>query len=213
MKWLFEVIAATGVILGAIRVIYEMTTLTKTRLKDNYQFAKDFLEHLERTPNTHHLVMDRGYYALAGTTAISVAEIAYLIRLTNPDKSLRTYVQSRKYLEIKHDHHKIGLRQKYKTAWSRGWRKAVYFFLYLFGACLSMSPFILQKPLGQAPEFLLMMLVTLPSFGFLAFDSLRAFMKIKSAEELVHDQSEHVQKIVVPQTSQVSNLSRLPRER
>jgi len=197
VKWLFEVIAAVGVVLGAIRVIYDMTTVTRSRLKEDYLFAKGFLKSLEQEPNTHHLVMDRGYYALAGTTAITVAEIAYLISLTHPDKSLRSYIAARKYLQIMPSSYKVGFRKKYKNPWSRRWRKSVYLFMYLMGASLSMSPLILQKPLGLEATSLLMMIVTVPSFGFLAFDSLRSFMKIKAGEELVRDQTEHVQKLIV----------------
>jgi hypothetical protein len=192
-----KVILALAAMAGVAKIIYEFSAGGKLRLKDEYRFAKEFLNELSSNEKLHHLAIERGYYALAGTSSIKVSEIKYLISLTSPDRRLKDYVLSRKYVELKQRSNRIDFRDKYKSGFSRVWRKIVFVSVYFVGSCLAFSPLLLIKPFGLEPKFMLLILVTLPCFGFFAVDSMRGFVKIVRGEALVKEQEEHAPLIYV----------------
>jgi hypothetical protein len=192
-----KIIMAIGAIIGVAKIIYELSSSSKLKLREEYKFAKEFLTDLDEEIPPHHLAIERGYYALAGTSSIQVSDIKYLITLSNPDKSLRDYALSRKYVELNKKLHKIDFRSKYQSNFSRIWRKSFYIFIYILASLLAMSPILLAAPLNLGPKFMLLALVTIPGCGFFAFDALRSAMKIMRGEALVKEQEKHVPLIIV----------------
>ncbi|VVP88551.1 hypothetical protein PS938_01354 [Pseudomonas fluorescens] len=178
-------------VLGIAKIIYEFSAGSKLRLRDEYRFAKEFLCDINQTPKPHPLAIERGYYAIAGTSSIKASEIAHLISLAGPDKSLKDYVLARKYVVLSEQNHKIEFRKKYSGKWSRNWRKTLYLSVYFLASLLAVSPLILAKPLNLEPKFMLVTWVTAPCFGFFAFDALRNFIKIMRGEALINMQEKH----------------------
>jgi hypothetical protein len=205
VELVIKTIAALAAIAGVAKIIFEFSVGGKLRLREEYRFAKEFLNELESNSKLHHLAVERGYYAIAGTSAIKVPEIKYLISLTNADGRLKDYVLSRRYVELKEKTNRIDFRDKYKKRWSRVWRKAVYLSVYFIGSFLALSPLLLVKPLGLEPKYMLMVFFTLPCFGFFAVDSLRGFVKVARGEALVKEQEEHAPLIFVNKDHKKSN--------
>lgn len=194
---ILKIIMAIGVMIGAARIINEFSTGSKLKLREEYRFAKDFLSDVAEPNKLHHLAVERGYYALAGTSSIKVSDIAYLISLQNPDKSLKDYALSRRYVEFNEQLHRVIFRSKFKNKFSRLWRKAIHFTAYVMFAGLALSPLMLAGPYNLGLKFMLLALATIPSFGFFAFDSLRSFIKIQRAEALVKEQAKHAPLIMM----------------
>lgn len=191
-------------IIGAAKVIIDLSAGSKAKLRDEYRFAKEFLKDLAQEPKLHPLAVEKGYYAIAGTSAIKSKEIEYILSLENPDKCLKDYTLSRKYLEhlSSNKNTKIDFADKYKKTWARVWRKCTYLSIYFMGALAAMSPFLFQQYLkADTKQVLVFSAITIPTFGFFAFDSLRSFMKIYRAEALVKNQSKHTKLILVEQRS------------
>jgi len=192
-----KIIMAIGAMIGVAKIIYELSSSSKLKLREEYKFAKEFLADLDEETPLHHLAVERGYYALAGTSSIQVSDIKYLISLSNPDKSLKDYALSRKYVELNKKFHKIDFRSKYQRKFSRIWRKSFYVLIYVLASLLAMSPLLLAAPFNLGPKFMLLALVTIPGCGFFAFDALRGCMKIMRGEALVKEQEKHVPLIIV----------------
>jgi len=192
-----KIIMAIGAMIGVAKIIYELSSSSKLKLREEYKFAKEFLADLDEETPPHHLAVERGYYALAGTSSIQVSDIKYLISLSNPDKSLKDYALSRKYVVLNKIPQKIDFRLKYQRKFSRVWRKTLYVLIYVLASLLAMSPLLLAAPFNLGPKFMLLALVTIPGCGFFAFDALRSCMKIMRGETLVKEQEKHVPLIIV----------------
>jgi len=192
-----KIIMAIGAMIGVAKIIYELSSSSKLKLREEYKFAKEFLADLDEETPPHHLAVERGYYALAGTSSIQVSDIKYLISLSNPDKSLKDYALSRKYVVLNKTPQKIDFRLKYQRKFSRAWRKTFYILIYVLASLLAMSPLLLAAPFNLGPKFMLLALVTIPGCGFFAFDALRSCMKIMRGETLVKEQEKHVPLIIV----------------
>lgn len=191
-------------IIGAAKIIFDLSSGSKAKLRDEYRFAKEFLKDLAQEPKLHPMAIEKGYYAIAGTTAIKSREIEYILSLENPDKCLKDYTLSRKYLEHlgSNENTKVDFADKYKKSWARTWRKGIHLSVYFIAALAAMSPFLLQQLLNaETKQVLVFSAITIPTFGFFAFDSLRSFIKIYRAEALVKNQNKHTKLIVVERRS------------
>lgn len=201
---IIKIITVIFGIIGAAKIIFDLSAGSKAKLRDEYRFAKEFLNDLTQEPKLHPLAIEKGYYAIAGTVTIKSKEIEYILSLENPDRCLKDYTLSRKYLEHLGDNEntKIDFAKKYKKPWARTWRKAAYIIIYVLGGFAAMSPFLLQKFLStDTKQVLVFSALTIPTFGFFAFDSLRSFIKIYSAESLVKNQNKHTKLILVERKS------------
>lgn len=182
---------AVSAIAGAIKIIYDIYGSGRNKLKEDYQTAKDFLGELESNPKLHHLAVERGYYALAGTSALTVPEIKYLISLSNPQSKLTDYAYSKKYIELDKVKEVVAYKNKYKTDFSRGWRKRCYFIIYVITAFLAFSPLPIIQYLSLPNKYLLFLFMTIPYFGYFALNSLQSYRRIVKGEELVNNQNGH----------------------
>lgn len=197
LGYIIKIIVALGTMAGVAKVVYELSIGGKLRLREEYRFAKEFLKDLETTPKLHHLAEERGYYALAGTSSMKVSEIKYLVSLTDADRRLKDYVLARKYVMLNESTNKISFREKYRSVWSRTWRKIIHIVTYMIGSFLSFSPLLVIQPFGLPPKYMLLVFITLPCFGFFAVDFMRSFVKISRGEALVREQQEHAPRIYV----------------
>lgn len=194
-------ILAIAAIFGVGRVIYDVTVGKKTRLRDDYKFAKEFLSDLKENPDLHPFALEKGYQAIAGSTALKSEEIAYLLSLDNPGKCLQDYVLAKEYLQHLNTTGDLQLSfaEKYSAPWARNWRKAVYLTLYFLLAFASVSPLFLAEKAGiKLIQLFTLLAFTLSIFGFYAWASLKSFARIKRGEKLVQNQSKHTKKIMIP---------------
>lgn len=195
LSFIIKIIIALGTMAGAAKIVYELAVGGKLRLREEYRFAKEFLKDLESPDTLHHLAEERGYYALAGTSSMKVSEIKYLVSLTDADRRLKDYVLSRKYVTLNEQTSRISFHERYKSSWSRNWRKCIHIAAYMIGCLLAFSPLLVIQPLGLPPKYMLLILVTLPCFGSFAVEFIRSFVKISRGEALVKEQQEHAPRI------------------
>lgn len=203
-----QLLTVIGVVAAATKVIRELSFMDKSRLAEEYRVAKEVLKDIEQNPDLPPLVKERGYLAIAGTSAINPADVVYLISLVNPARSLRDYVLSRKYVELDVERHRIDFRPKYRKRFSRIWRKVWCFTLYVVWCAIAMSPLLLIQPMGLEPKFAFWMGITLPVAGFFGVSSLIDCLKIIKGEKLVESQEQHTRRILVAQEPKKPSLSR-----
>lgn len=183
--------ALASAIAGAIKIINDIYGSGRNRLKEDYRFAKEFLSEVDSNPDLHHLTIERGYYALAGTSEMSVSEIKYLISLSNPQNKLIDFVYSKKYIELDKARERVVYKIKYRNDFSRLWRKRAHFIIYVVTAFLAFSPLLIVQYFSLNIKYLLFLLLTVPYFGYFALSSLQSYRKISKGEELVNNQDSH----------------------
>lgn len=195
-----KVLPVLATIAGAAKILYEIPISARSRLREEYKFAREFMQELRQDPEMHPFVREKGYQAIAGDRSLSADEVAYVLSLQNPEQALRDYVLARPYLEHRHRSGNIGLgfRAKYQRPWSRMWRKMAYSTLYFLLAALAFSPFLFSKVFGLTGSQIFVALgVYVITFGWFAWQALIAAARIFRAEKLVKNQSRHTCRIIL----------------
>lgn len=190
---IIKFVVAACTVIGAGKIFYEIKIERKSRLREDYRFAKDFLEDIKNNPNLHPFAVEKGYHAIAGSVYLKSEEVAYILSLKNPGKCLNDYVFSKKYLKLIDTDGNFCLKfyDKYSSPWFRRLRKAFYLFLYFVFAFIALSPFVISSILE------IMLFITLPVFGYFALSFLNSFIQIGLAEKLINNQNRHTQKILL----------------
>lgn len=173
------------------KVVAEVVAGRRHRLREEYRFAREFLDDIKKTPQMHSFLRQKGYQALAGDNRLSAQEVEYLLTLPKSAEALRLYVTGLPYLQ--HNAMAMGsqvsFKAKYVDSFSRNWRKGMY--LILYGAFYALGvapgfrwPFNLVGLTPSFPLFVTTALFCLP----LAVLALRSGLRITAAESLVGKQ-------------------------
>ncbi|KWE70880.1 hypothetical protein WL78_15300 [Burkholderia ubonensis] len=190
-------------VIGAIgtgKILYEVSVVRRGRMREEYKFAREFLKDRMEDSEMHPFLREKGYRAIAGDERLTADEIEYLLSLKGADRTLKDYSFGRSYLEHLPNigNLQIQFKKKYKTIWSRRWRKWTYFALYLVLAFLMFSPFLLSKYFFKQPgEMLAATGFCLVVFGPYAWMALGSVVRIQRAEKLVEHQDKHRQTIFI----------------
>ncbi len=193
LETIIKIIATFVALVGVGKTYYEMRSANRSRLREEYKFAKDFLEESNNNPNLHPFALEKGYQAIAGSTTVSTEEIAYLLSLKNPSKYLNDYLRGKKYfskLDTDSDC-KLNFSKKYSASWSRKWRKGLYLTLYFIFFYSAFAPIFI-------PQSFLLLIITMPVYGVCAFWCLDEFTIISRAEQLEKNQQKHFSNIHLP---------------
>lgn len=180
----------TGII-ATWRIVVELIRGKHGSLRDEYKFAKEFLNDLKANSGMHPFLKQKGLQAIAGNTNLSTVEVEYLLSLQDSARALKDYAFGGIYLEHRATAggQQISFRVKYSTPWSRRWRKAAYVALYLVFYFAALAPLFLFvfKVLQLSPALSALafcMIFFLP----MAILALRAAIRIGRAEALVRTQ-------------------------
>lgn len=186
-------------IIGAAKILYEISIGRKSQLREEYKFAKDFIVEVNSNQSMHPYVREKGYQALAGDSQLVAEEVEYLLSLQMPALALHDYVLGREYLEHLPYVEKlqIAFKGKYHKQWSRSWRKYVYIALYAVFFFLSFAPLFTKSLFKTPSDVLFSFIVCLAVFGPYAWFSLKGATRIYRAEKLVQRQEKHTQIILL----------------
>jgi hypothetical protein len=191
---LIRLISGSGAIFISWKIIYDIVTGGKPRLREDYRFAKEFLEELKNNPDLHPFAVEKGYHAIAGSNTVGFEEIAYLLSLKNPGQCLYDYTFARRILQTidKNGELYLTFSKKYSSSQFRWLKKNFHLLCYLFWAVMSICPgFLSALPLW-------FLVITLPIFGYASVDSIRSYARIRRGEELVKNQQNHTHRILLP---------------
>ena len=197
-EFLIKIILALFAIPATVKFFYDMKVSRKSHLRDEYRFANEFLIDV-KNKNTHPFTIEKGYQAIAGTTAVNTEEIAYILSLNNSSKCLKNFVFSKHLMEILKTEGdlKLEFKKKYRNKWSRRWRKALYLPLYFVLAFYALSPLVLYNLFELSfSEVLLILVLTLLTGVPTAFSAMRALVRIERGEALISNQDSHTKAIV-----------------
>jgi len=181
-------------LLGAVatwRVVVELIRGRHGSLRDEYKFAKEFLQELKANPDMHPFLKQKGFQAIAGDPRLSTLEIEYLLSLQDSARALQDYVLGSAYLvhQVTAGAKQITFKKKYMRPWARHWRKAGYLVLYAFFYLVGVAPLILPAfKVLQISSALTTFVFSVVFFFPAAFLALRAGYRISRAEVLVSTQ-------------------------
>lgn len=187
-------------VISAGKLLYDLMLGQAGRLREEYKFAKEFLQEVAQNKDLHPYAKEKGFQAIAGDSNITGIEIEYLLSLQSPVKALRNYVLGKKYLQHlpKAGNLQIAFKEKYQSTWARRWRKIYYLSLYTLFASLSLAPWIFAKFLFEKPDQGWAMILLCPIlFAPFAWFCLKDAARIFRAEDLVAEQGRHVQRIIL----------------
>lgn len=170
------------------KILQDILTTGKTKLREDYKFARDFLQDVSKDPAMHHLVLERGLQGIAGSSKMLVSEISYLMSLTEPNKRIKEYSLAKSYIQLNAEKQKIEFKKEYKTKFSRAWRKSLYLFCYVMFAFLAVSPLILAGHFGISFEYWTFALASIPGCFYLSGSCLLDEIKISTGELLIKEQ-------------------------
>lgn len=185
---IIKMTAVAGSVLALYKVINELIISKKSRLRDEFKFIKEFIADLKSDP--HPFVIEKGYQAVTGGASLNANEIKYLLSLSFPGQALKKYTFAREYVEIKDvnsdGNRKIVFREKY-TENKRKWAKRRHLACYILFATLAFVPIPFSKEIfgSNWQVGIVVLTMTLLSFGPLAFISLIEFGRFSQGEELV----------------------------
>jgi hypothetical protein len=201
MDWgtIAKVALAIVGIFTAGKVLFDVFVGKKTNLREEYNFAKEFLDDTNKQ-DLHPFTLSKGYQGIAGTNSVKASEIEYILSLKDPVQCLRDFILSKQLferLEVEGDFKLIFLN-KYKSHLSRRAKKLFYLVLYFTLAFAALSPMLLSKSFEvDAADSFLQLLFTLPFFGLYAWVSLQAYAKLSRGEFLYNNQKLHTSNIVI----------------
>jgi len=188
--------------IGIAKIFYEILIGKRNRMREEYKFAKDFLDELEASKNIHPFVREKGYQAIAGDNQLGSDEIEYLLSLQQPDLALRDYVLGRKYLQHLPNvgNREIAFKKEYQRVWYRRLLTALYFGLYAILVFLAFAPLLFSKFLFKDPTKITLSAILMCFLVFVpyAWFALKAVTRIVRAEKLVNRQQKHSQTILLP---------------
>ena len=191
-------VLVVGAAIGPIKLFYDIWIARRSRTREEYYFAKEFLSEVKDNKNLHPFLKAKGYQAVAGDTKLRGEEIEYLLSLQEPDRALSDYVLGQGYLE--HFPHtgtvEITYKKPFKASWSRWLLKSLflggYIVMYLLAAAPFVWPFFFERT--AVPSGLVVSTVVC---GFSAWFSLKELARLVRAEKLVKRQQKHSQVIII----------------
>lgn len=178
-------------IVGAAKGLFDLSIGRKSKLREEYNFAKKFLDDIDDNVEIHPYLREKGYQAIAGDTKISAKEMEYLLSLTSPNEAVKDYVAGRNYLEhlSVSKEYQIRFKKKYEARWSRKWRMYGYLVAYILCVFFGTAPLIFASLLHlQLNDSILLFSVSAVVFGPYAWSFLSSGQQIGKASRLVSRQ-------------------------
>lgn len=195
LSFLSSIVSMVVALVTVAVAVYQLPLNSKSKLKEEYRFAKEFLVDIVENKKLHHLAVERGYYAIAGTSSIKVSDLIYLVSLVAPDKCIKDYILARVYVEFDEVVQKIVFKSRYKNSGYRLFVKVSYSVLYVVFGSLAVAPYLFVGQLTFLPDLAVVKLVFLLFFGFFALRFLWAFIKMIRGEALLGRQQKHLPSI------------------
>ncbi|WP_299003859.1 hypothetical protein [uncultured Shewanella sp.] len=182
-----KIITAICTFVGLAKITFDINSGIKTRLREEYLFAKNFLKDMEKE-TLHPFAIQKGYQAIAGDQFLNLEAIKYVLSLTDPLESLKNFKLAKNIVHYDEACAIFTFKKFYKSTSVRWGMKIFFFFIYVL--------------LSSAITFLLMydeqlkltiqgLIFFIPILAYMAITSLLACLKIKQAEALVNRQKIH----------------------
>lgn len=181
-------------IIGAIFAYLRHSSTSQSALREQYHFAKEAMADLALDKNMHPFLKEKALQAIAGSRAVSMEEMEYILSLEGSSIRLNEFVKAKQML-LRFDsssppsNQAFDFLKKYKAKSFRTFLKFLYISGYCIFAFIAFSPLLFGSLLNIEPVNIgFLFLFTFGAFGFYASLSVNAFVKIQRAESLVSKQ-------------------------
>jgi hypothetical protein len=162
----------------------------KNSYREEYRFAKELFEDIAENPSMHKFARYKGYQALLGSQSLPSEVIEYLMRASNPARSISDYRVSRSYLTHNFDSGKLQLDFAsgilFSTARRRNFFQTLYGVISVFAYIFAFTPAVLwifdQLSPGLAKS---LTVFTLPAGIGITIFFVREFIQLAIAKRLL----------------------------
>jgi len=177
---------------GAFKVLHEVSIGRRSRMREEYSFAKEFLAEVNFNKHLHPYLREKGFQAIAGDVTISAVQAEYVLSLEAPSQALRDYVLGHRYLEFEGTASaRLEFKKWYRNPHTRKLRVIAYSTAYMAFAFLALSPVVFSKIVFSSPgQVFAALAITLVSAAPLAWTFLDSAMRLHRAEKLVSSQQQ-----------------------
>lgn len=214
---LFSAVAVIAGVPAIVKILFELPIVRRTRMREEYKFAKEFLAEVESNEQMHPYLKEKGYQTIAGVKHLTGDEIAYLLLLYKPvpgrttvylhypDRALLDYSKGQALLTFNPDagDAKIAFKEKYASQWSRFWRKSLYVSGMFIFWIIAFLPLIIAPLRPKTWDNIFELLaVCMLTFGPYAYLLANAAKRIVRAEHLIAHQHERMTRTIPAQHQQ-----------
>lgn len=148
IEYIVSIVAILASVGATYKVLTEVLINKKSKLRDEYQFVKNYVGDLFTKDNLPHpFIIEKGYLAISGYNLRS-EEILKLLEFPNTTKALRYYAQAYKYVEFIVDTGLFQYRKNYVSQLKRKWLRRWYFASYFIFAFIAFMPLFTATLLG-----------------------------------------------------------------
>ncbi|HEV3426262.1 MAG TPA: hypothetical protein VG320_00105 [Paraburkholderia sp.] len=135
MDWgtVAQLVVIASSLFGFRKLYLDTSLASRSRKREEYKFAKEFLAELQGDKKVHQFLREKGCEALTGSRNANPDHVEYLLSLGQPSQALREYSESRSYLEysdIKETQGHFRFKGWYRKKWVRNTLKTWYIGLY-----------------------------------------------------------------------------------
>ena len=199
-----SVVALLITAFGLFKLPQELSQFKFQRYRENYRFAKEFMTDLKNDPTMDPRLRARALFGLVGSQQIKPEILEYLWSLKDYE-AISTYRSCQQYLEYDKttNNCRLVFRKRFKTNFSRWWRRKLFLTLYGFSLFATFLPFWISFFLPHTPTISASILhslkYTIPYFGATAVLFLVAGKNLSRAERIVNNQERH-QCVQIPES-------------
>jgi len=196
-----SVVASGGALIKALSVV---PWRRKVDPKEDYRFAKEFLGDLESRKDMPSYLREMGYRALVRGAKVAPELIDCAIKVKNYPDALVDCSKGYPYLEVRRAGAEAHLSFKpgFEEESSRKRFRVFCFAGYAISYVVATSPAIVNGLFSPGnPQYMWLLILTLPSFLPLSFWSLRKGARMQAAERLVSKDREQLAQAALPALS------------
>lgn len=184
-----KVAAAVASVIASAKVGLELARSRKPRIREDYQFAKEFFSHY--SSDTPDLMVELGYAALTGDTSLGAGEVRHFLSRRTSLRLLEKYSSGRTFLTFTPGNgsaqSKVVFKDRYQSRGARQFHQQWHMANYLIFAMLAILPLILGRRFFPADVFtwVAVSAASLFGLGLVAWDCLQSYIRMAHAEQVM----------------------------
>ncbi|BCZ84815.1 hypothetical protein PTKU64_84900 [Paraburkholderia terrae] len=146
-KVILQLFGTLATVVGIPKLYLDSSLALRSRLREEYKFAKEYLTDLDCEGGLHPYLREKGSEAITGRRDANPEHVEYLLALLKPSEALQLYAVSKEYLETEYTNGnrylqnpnrsgvvRLVFKKKYRKRWKRSVIKWGFFVLYCIPA-------------------------------------------------------------------------------
>ncbi|MEM5372838.1 hypothetical protein V4C53_43515 [Paraburkholderia azotifigens] len=143
LKITLQILGTLVALVGIPKVYLDSSIASRSRLRDDYKFAKEYLSDVHGEESMHRYLREKGSQAITGKRDADPEHVEFLLSLVKPSKALHlyaagkqcletSYANGNRYLENPNRSGVVSLvfKNRFQKRWKRNFVRWFFFLLY-----------------------------------------------------------------------------------